>query len=836
MKTTAPFLLKSLKHYKKQNIKLAVLYFLYSLFFSAAICFVYSYSVSYANETDATFGVQDGIFLCANEKAQNALAENDCFSKTGQLDVKAVGIASEELSDRKVVLGSIDEGVLELGRISLLEGNMPQTENEIAIDKRLHSILYNNAKIGDKIQVLVPSDDGNKALELTLTGILNNFSSLHWDFDNASYCMPNALVSSSFAFDSIEYSFSYAEFDESTADTAAKTAELSKNEGIIHYCENQRSSLGSYALSVTTSLLPMVFLIISVAIFMLIILFAVASLNKRGRRERIGLLKIAGFSFGDIRKLYFFSSLLVIIPSAIIGLAAGTVLSLVMLSLSVQYISFHLNFALLLLSFAVITALAIPFSLMGLRRELKAVVIENLHADGEKAKKVQGTSFTSKNPYILYAMKNFILNPGEMTVSAVMAFFSVFIIVFAAFINNALLYPLQNNTPNSDVRVSCSYDYMIGLIGIPVEPELGISDTDYQALKNNSNIAEILGTQTLYINEYSESEDYPDDIQDDQKAQYDAQKKQYGFSEDYYMDESRLLGVESDVFDVLEKYTIAGSIDKEALKSGKQVVICRSAEYGSDFKDKVGDTIHFAQLINNIPGDYDLTDTTMIDFTVTIGALVLFDEVPTEDRVIQKNLTGLIWDEAAFDTLGLDMHYSWIYANVKDKENFTSLYDLLNDYKRVYGEYFIADDWLQKAQAGQKFYNAFSYIYTVVSICLGVFSLLIMTLSTGYKLAKRRKVFGYLRAAGLTQGQMFKTILTENLTNVTIGCILGLAAGYGLIIFACSTAGSGIEKVEVPVLTVILFMLLYFAGAVLASFLPIKKFTKASIIDSIRSE
>ncbi len=90
-------------------------------------------------------------------------------------------------------LGVMDEALIDIGNISLHEGRLPETADEIAMDLPSLAAMGYSYDLGQKVQVTVQDMEGQKkAKEFTLTGTLKSFAD-NW-VSPLIYSLPGGLV------------------------------------------------------------------------------------------------------------------------------------------------------------------------------------------------------------------------------------------------------------------------------------------------------------------------------------------------------------------------------------------------------------------------------------------------------------------------------------------------------------------------------------------------------------------------------------------------------------------------------------------------------------------
>lgn len=120
------------------------------------------------------YGMWTGAFLDSTKYQREALASHEAVEQIGTMKIYGT-ILSEEGKETGGI-GSTDEEMERLGRISLLEGHMPEKADEIAVERRVLDRLDSDCHLGEEITFTVEKD-GEKAKETyRLCGILRDYS------------------------------------------------------------------------------------------------------------------------------------------------------------------------------------------------------------------------------------------------------------------------------------------------------------------------------------------------------------------------------------------------------------------------------------------------------------------------------------------------------------------------------------------------------------------------------------------------------------------------------------------------------------------------------------
>lgn len=825
------YAVKSIFYGKKKSLLIAFLYFVSTVFFVVEALSLYNYQINSSRQLDNTFGIHDGIFLCDTLQAAGLIKSSDFISEAGTITICAEGFRNEDHKDRTIILGHVDDPAVSLSRIHLVEGELPQNENEIALEQSLLNFIYPGTKVGDKIEMQLFAPE-SESRTFTLSGIMGNISNLQWNITEGMLPMMNAIVSADVYPDSSIYNFVNIVYsgDREQLDTFVNN--LLQTEGVFRYIGNQRASYDALGLvGGSDSSISVIILIAVLLMLTLAVLSAVSYIYKRGNGETVGLLKTAGFSASSVTGFFTVKSLLLLIPSVSIGLLAGWILSFVV-STAVSGADGLEGVAVVLFVCGVVIILfSLLFNVLNSAAECRKTVIENLRPTGGSTsqKPQKPFAYTTTDPILLYSVKNFMLNGRETAASCIMVFLAVLIMFTALSITSQMQSELQSMARPYDLRLGFP-DEEVTMLSVKLNNGLGISDNEYAALKESPDVEDILGLKRFDVYELTTDEvDYSY-----LSSNYDIfmeHKKVLGFPDEYELLGNRLYGVDDDILERLKKYLIAGDIDAQALRTGDEVILTVS---GRATEHRIGDTIKLAQGINSDPYSPSFDSIALWQREVKIAALVYYEGGISDDPMLKECLHGMIWHEDAFEQAGLTLKYRETYLTVSDKDYYDLLSGLINDLKLYYNDGIfpmLADDFLQETKAFENSYNSFAAITTVLSIGLFIFSLISLASAVTAKITRRRKIFGFMRAIGLTKGQLFNMIFTENAISLFIAYCLGIGCSIclSLIFFAESPASTGY-----PVTQSVVLFLIYFAITALICLLTAASNFRLTIIDCVR--
>lgn len=795
---------------KKSSIAAALLYFFAALFFIVQSVFLLGWSDGNRIRIENTYGVHDGIFAVQNPDKLKGLSE---ITDSGVITVIGSGIKSEEYSGRQITVGYADSNAVLLNRIALQEGNFPDNKSEIAIERSFLNLVYPDAKLGDKIGFYL----NEEYTELTLCGILNNISSLQWD---GLPPMINALVHNTFS-ENTAYCFVSVSFADGT-DISGYSEKLLENGTAGAFCPN-KSSADLSVISGISNISSVAVLCVIMFVFTVIILFSVTAVSVRGSSKQIGRLKIIGFSGRAIYGIFLTKTAILSLLSSILGGIAAFPLSFVIYGSFSAEISAGQTALLCIAGVFGIFVFSMLFGVVGIRKTADMTVIECLRPV-QKEINTPNRAFSCKNPYILYSVKSFAQNSGTAVCASIAAFISIVAIVLGLYIGEALKTEISSYMRPYDFQINFNTSNMLQALTVNSDSLDGLSKTDYSALCENPDTADMIGMATMEAYSLT-TEPVADYDSEEAKQELMAMASAAGYPEGYYLANELLCGVSDSTLSTLNDYVIKGKIDIDALKNGTQIIT-------SGDKYAPGDKIRLAAVINDVNKQGE-DAKRMLDFEVKVGAVL--DLSTGENSLMKQLLYGYIWSIDAYSALGLDASYNRVYLTVKDKDNYSLIAGVLNDiysHYKAQGMYLSITDVIQQTSSAQQVYDSFVTVSRIFCFTLCGFSIIALIGSLYGRLWGRKQIFGMLRAVGMTKNQMLKLLLCENLTGIGIAVILGIVISGG----ACVAFGilSNAPITMFPITDVAVLVLIYSAAVCLTCLTATNKFFKTTVAENVR--
>lgn len=249
--------------------------------------------------------------------------------------------------------GAIDENLSQMG-INMLEGRLPETSSEIALEETYLSSLGTDKGVGDEITISIAFytyDDLDEPHYLnrtyTISGIISEYTRL-WSVSN--YAMLVGAVVTEDALDSVaadakivgasttinsSYFFTVKEGYEDEMETAVNEYLMeTRPEGVLASYKSVKVNTLAYTANATdanynTTYVIMIFIISLVAVIVIYVLQMQAEIRKIVRLRSLGSTK------GQLALLITCESLLTCVPAMIIGTVIGAIGTWLILKLSV---------------------------------------------------------------------------------------------------------------------------------------------------------------------------------------------------------------------------------------------------------------------------------------------------------------------------------------------------------------------------------------------------------------------------------------------------------------------------------------------------------------------
>lgn len=178
---------------KKQSKRILIGLIILSVFGIMVIVFQESFVTTRQEEYYNRYGAWSGAVYNASEEVLKTLGESPDVKEHGNIRVFTNVTAS--VDGQAFELGTIEEEVYKLGRLSLKEGVLPKSNREIAMDEHLLKKLGEDIQVGAEVEIPLEWDEGGIASQetqrFTLSGILKSWGK---EWQTERYKLPDIFI------------------------------------------------------------------------------------------------------------------------------------------------------------------------------------------------------------------------------------------------------------------------------------------------------------------------------------------------------------------------------------------------------------------------------------------------------------------------------------------------------------------------------------------------------------------------------------------------------------------------------------------------------------------
>lgn len=837
MKAIFSLAVKALKKDWRQALKLTGAYALCACLLIAECLTVYSYALSAKEERLNTYGEQSGFLAGCTPQSIAALRQEPGVLKVGVINRVAQYTVPKAVYNNQLTIGAMDADAMALCHVRLQNGRMPQNSKEIVLERSAFAKLRRTATLGQTVTMELAPMDGSLSQTHTFTvvGILHDFSQLQVPPNAPQVELPGAFISESAGLsfpDGNQQAVSVIKFADETNVQEKLDALVSKKLGSACSVNVQISGQTGQQAPIRMDTLGAAVLI-STAIFSVLLLLCFSVITRKDRKKRVGLLKITGFTNRDILHYFSIQSAFQLLIGLILGAGAGVLLSRVMLKSLGNFVHFFWNPLILPLCALLIFLAAFLILFSSVCKEVKGTVLSALQDYDKNDLAKNSTSFTSKKPLLLWAGKSILLNKSEAVSSSIAALFAMLVIVVGGFLSNGIALQADSMVP-ADLEVMVYDGGFQGELQIPNDPSYGMSDEDYERFSKSSEIGKITAVRRMSVNLLTSKGQTPTKNEDGTQAQqppkteaFENEKKKWGYGEDQELTQGALCGTDAETLLQLKKHLAEGKIDITALSSGTELIYCKMK--ADPMFHHAGDTLTLTQMVDDGTGNKQRRD-----FTMKIGAVVELGESRTPHSLEELALAGrLLIHSSAFEKLGLTVRTNELFLNYKNPEQTDEIEALVKELEYNYKGHVIVVTNLQRAQQERETARAFSLVTLALTSALTLFAVISLVISTSLKLRQRRGILGVLRAVGVTRRDVYLVTLMETLFQTGIAVLLGLLFSLGICVLI-TTQMNEFTLSSLPWTSIVAAPLLLLGFAALACLWPVQSLYKTSIVDCMK--
>lgn len=817
MKMTTRVAYCNMRHYKSKNILIGI-----AIILTTLLLFVIP-SIG-KDMVEVNFAVINKIYPTWHALYRN-VDESTVMKLAAHHDVKTYGLRSDagymNLEDATVSMMYMDRTGMELYKVKLKEGQLPQKENDIVVSKGILEALGQNGKIGDTITVpyQILKDDGldyTKEKDFRICGFLADNESSKEQKQYTSL-VSEAFLKAEIPVEQVKYRFLLqvnGQKGNTTADYTETIQNIARQFGISEddMNINKEYLAANYVDPATIPVIVGIMLIVVLAGIITIYSVYYVSMNQRVRE--FGKLKAIGATKRQLRQIVLREGMGVALFAIPIGLLIGTVAVKVVLLQFVEHAKdsnvliteaykvvakgeVQLYYWWIYLLAIAVTLCTVYLSLMKpMRMAAKVSEIEAMrYQGGSKRQKSSRKGYQFLNIGRL-TKRNLAENKKKSTITIVsMAVTGIFVMMVATVLSCA--------NPMESAKSSIVGQYEISPIvesGNKEHPEY-----EWAEVQKNNPLNEGLKQQI-------------EELDGVERVDVFTALKVSGGPFEEKIGTEFINGVPEEYAEELKKGITEGNVTYEELKSGDKVILDRALLHW--YPDiKVGDKLKL-----NIH-DGDNTFQKEIEVTA-IG----------EYGTGLTNYNCLIMAKEGAEKLTINNSSSYFQV-IADKDYDealeASLQAIVDGSGRLQmrtwkNEY---DTWENAIQMTRGACYAFIIILAAISI-MNLINTMINSVHV------RKKELGMMQAIGMSDRQLMKMLQLEGIF-YTVGTLIisigvGSLAGYPLFLYAKRTGMFDISTYHYPVTAAIIIILTLFVIQMLLAIFIAKSVRKDSLIERIR--
>lgn len=817
MKMTTRVAYCNMRHYKSKNILIGI-----AIILTTLLLFVIP-SIG-KDMVEVNFAVINKIYPTWHALYRN-VDESTVMKLAAHHDVKTYGLRSDagymNLEDATVSMMYMDRTGMELYKVKLKEGQLPQKENDIVVSKGILEALGQNGKIGDTITVpyQILKDDGldyTKEKDFRICGFLADNESSKEQKQYTSL-VSEAFLKAEIPVEQVKYRFLLqvnGQKGNTTADYTETIQNIARQFGISEddMNINKEYLAANYVDPATIPVIVGIMLIVVLAGIITIYSVYYVSMNQRVRE--FGKLKAIGATKRQLRQIVLREGMGVALFAIPIGLLIGTVAVKVVLLQFVEHAKdsnvliteaykvvakgeVQLYYWWIYLLAIAVTLCTVYLSLMKpMRMAAKVSEIEAMrYQGGSKRQKSSRKGYQFLNIGRL-TKRNLAENKKKSTITIVsMAVTGIFVMMVATVLSCA--------NPMESAKSSIVGQYEISPIvesGNKEHPEY-----EWAEVQKNNPLNEGLKQQI-------------EELDGVERVDVFTALKVSGGPFEEEIGTEFINGVPEEYAEELKKGITEGNVTYEELKSGDKVILDRALLHW--YPDiKVGDKLK----LNIHDGD------NTFQKEIEVAAIGEYGSGLT-------NYNCLIMAKEGAEKLTINNSSSYFQV-IADKDYDealeASLQAIVDGSGRLQmrtwkNEY---DTWENAIQMTRGACYAFIIILAAISI-MNLINTMINSVHV------RKKELGMMQAIGMSDRQLMKMLQLEGIF-YTVGTLIisigvGSLAGYPLFLYAKRTGMFDISTYHYPVTAAIIIILTLFVIQMLLAIFIAKSVRKDSLIERIR--
>ena len=817
MKMTTRVAYCNMRHYKSKNILIGI-----AIILTTLLLFVIP-SIG-KDMVEVNFAVINKIYPTWHALYRN-VDESTVMKLAAHHDVKTYGLRSDagymNLEDATVSMMYMDRTGMELYKVKLKEGQLPQKENDIVVSKGILEALGQNGKIGDTITVpyQILKDDGldyTKEKDFRICGFLADNESSKEQKQYTSL-VSEAFLKAEIPVEQVKYRFLLqvnGQKGNTTADYTETIQNIARQFGISEddMNINKEYLAANYVDPATIPVIVGIMLIVVLAGIITIYSVYYVSMNQRVRE--FGKLKAIGATKRQLRQIVLREGMGVALFAIPIGLLIGTVAVKVVLLQFVEHAKdsnvliteaykvvakgeVQLYYWWIYLLAIAVTLCTVYLSLMKpMRMAAKVSEIEAMrYQGGSKRQKSSRKGYQFLNIGRL-TKRNLAENKKKSTITIVsMAVTGIFVMMVATVLSCA--------NPMESAKSSIVGQYEISPIvesGNKEHPEY-----EWAEVQKNNPLNEGLKQQI-------------EELDGVERVDVFTALKVSGGPFEEKIGTEFINGVPEEYAEELKKGITEGNVTYEELKSGDKVILDRALlHWYPDIKvgDKLKLNIHYGD--NTFQKEIEVAAIGEYGTGLTNYNCLIMAKEGAEKLTINNSSSyfQVIADKDYDEALEASLQA------IVDGSGRLQMRTWKNEY----------DTWENAIQMTRGACYAFIIILAAISI-MNLINTMINSVHV------RKKELGMMQAIGMSDRQLMKMLQLEGIF-YTVGTLIisigvGSLAGYPLFLYAKRTGMFDISTYHYPVTAAIIIILTLFVIQMLLAIFIAKSVRKDSLIERIR--
>ncbi len=786
-----------------------------------------SYMSEVVTVSEGLYGKYHGSIKPIRHEKLDWLKTKNEVSKAGTM----LKVGQSKIGDYALSIIGGDKNAWELLNIKVLEGKLPEKDNEIVIEKWIYDQMQIKPKLGEALKLQYVSDlHGTEKLsnlagesDFILCGILEDSYGSKASEIGKSYIMLNIaekLISQEQRY--YEQYFSIKENLPLSETLDIIGTEIASNK-IGVYSENNLMVSSTEANYKSKRLAVFIDLIVAIAAIMVI--FNVFNISITERLRHFGLLRSIGITPNQIKIMLLGEALLLALIFIPIGILLGIegvrlILKLaggqnglnIVPKVSLFYISLSAVLGLMSIIIAVYNAAKLGFNLTPIESiNIDSKILkENGNISGNENKLIGKLfGYTGKIAFINLKRnkKRFIATTASIGIS------------IALFIS--VNYLVSCMDPAYQVSKDIKSDYILALKN--KDENIGYDDEQISNLISMTGVEKVEKVKLVFGSTIVKTQNMTENglqeaVENSKISYYNKQlldKGECDFS-------SIFIGCTEEYLRAMSKNTWADYAENGT----PYVYVIQNLNYADETNFKAGDNIKivYAYKVNNQwvrkATEFKIKDVLQkspIPFNTRDGKMAII----TNEKLLK-------------DFLNIE-YYQNVEIYTSRKANITAieaqLKNIASDQK--YGKLISYREEMQRVKDSRMVAGLILYSLVLVIILVALINI-INTMSMNIILRKRE--FGMLRAMGMTRGQLTNTILKEGFFYGLVSSILGVAIGVLLILLIFYSGRKGFDlRLSIDYASITFTFITTLILSMASTILPLRRATSAEIVEAIRS-